>query len=230
MQAANLEAIVPGLAEARAGERLNRGLAFAGLTHTVCGVEVLPITPFHRIGLQLVQNPFAVRGEPNRAAVEQFLWFLSPSYPGPGKQARIQARCRRWLLSRRLRRLPERAAVAAVWAYLAEQLQDSGEFRANDGADHSRWVHWAAFDASFWLCEHGGFTLEEYLHTPCLILQQLYRAWRVNNPRLVRSPDGSVTAEEPTFINASDGLAGRWHRSQQEQIVASILAQRDRLP
>ena len=55
----NIEDVVPGLAEARRAERLNRALAFAGVTRTLAGVEILPMTPAHRLTLQLLGTAFA---------------------------------------------------------------------------------------------------------------------------------------------------------------------------
>jgi hypothetical protein len=86
-----------------------------------------------------------------------------------------------------------------------------------------------ASEAGFWLSVHGGFTLESYLATPYLALQQLYRAWQVNNPVVTRDARGNVVVEEPQFINRSDALLGAWHRQHREAIAEAIRNQTVRL-
>lgn len=82
MHLRELESIIPGLAETREIEQRNRALAFSGLTHTLRGIELMPITPFHRLGLQLVQNAYALGRSECATPVDSFqlLWFLSVAY------------------------------------------------------------------------------------------------------------------------------------------------------
>lgn len=224
---ANFEAFVPGLAELRAAERLNRARAFAGLTHTLCGVELRSLTPRHRLTLQLMRNAFAAeRVEALEGDVFTFLWVLSPNYCGSRGPVAL---LRQALLRRRVRRLALAIARAEIRDYLATQLQDLPESSMGDGADHSPWVHWIAMDASWWLNVHGGFTLAEYYSTPYLVLQQLFRGWRVNNPDVSFDSRGNAIVKEPQFINASDQLVGRWTRQFREDAAAVLRAQTFRI-
>ncbi len=229
-------ASIPGLAELRAQERLNRALAFAGLTHTVCGLEIAPLTPAHRLGLQLVGSAFVRGDEPSLADIAQFLWFLSPDYERPAARPGFWAKRKNAKLERRRRAIAKHVAgldeSVAGWEvkrYLAGQLQDTPATSLEGGSDQSAYVHWIASDASFWLNIHGGFTLESFLATPYLVLQQLMRAWQCNHPTYHRNPDGSVTAEEPTFINRSDQLLGNWHNERKAEVAEFMRQPRERL-
>lgn len=225
----NLEAIVPGLGELRALERTNRALAFAGLGHTVCGREVRPLTPRHRLTLQLLQNAFtSPAAVPLEGDVFQFLWVLSPAYRF-GESGRVAGEVRQWWLRRHVRRLNVTAAAREIRLYLTHQLQDLPESNLEGGADVSAWVHWVAMDAAFWMETFPAFTLERYLSTPYLVLQQLYRAWRVHNPR-VTYDNGRASVEEPAFINGSDRLLGKWQRHHHEEVANRIRNQTTRLP
>lgn len=226
----NLEAIVPGLGELRALERTNRALAFAGLGHKVCGREVRPLTPRHRLTLQLLQNAFtAPAAVPLEGDVFQFLWVLSPAYRF-GEGGRVAAEVRQWLLRRHVRRLNVGTASREIRVYLTNQLQDLPESDLGAGSDVSTWVHWVAMDAAFWMETFPSFTLERYLATPYLVLQQLYRAWRVHNPRVTTAENGRAVVEEPSFINASDRLLGKWQRGFHDEIANRIRNQTTRLP
>jgi hypothetical protein len=227
---ANLETLVPGLAEARQAERQNRSLAFAGLTHTLCGVEVMPLTPRHRLALQLLRNAFTTHIEPMQGDVFQFLWLLSPGYISPLSGRRMAAEWRQMRLRRHVRKLDVLQAVREIKAYIVAQLQDMSETSAEGSTDFGPWVHWLAYEATFYVNVYRGFTLESYLQTPYLVLQQLQRAWRINNPKLTRGTDGSLVEEEPQFINASDRLVSTWQRARAKEVADYIRNQRERLP
>lgn len=230
MNVANLETLVPGLAEARAAERQNRALAFAGLTHTLCGVEVMPLTPKHRLALQLLRNAFTTHTDPMQGDVFQFLWLLSPGYIQPLTGRRMASEWRQMRLRRHVRKLVLWQAVRAIKEYLVSQLQDMPEGSADASTDYSPWVHWMACEASFYISIHRGFTLESYLQTPYLVLQQLHRAWRIHNPDVTRDKDGNLQVEEPQFINGSDGLASAWQRSRAKEVAEFMRNQRERKP
>jgi hypothetical protein len=225
-----LENLIPGLAEQRGRERQNRALAFAGLTHTVCGREVLPLCPKHRLQLQLLRNAFTLYGtEPLAGDIFVFLWVLSPAYAQGYVGRQIVWNWLQWRLRRHVARLPLAEAKREVQVYLVDQLQDAPE-SSGDGTDYSPWIHWMAADAGFWLNVHGGFTMESYLNTPYLVLQQLRRMWHVNHPNMIRDSKGELQVEEPQFINHSDRLVGQWQRRHAEEISAIIRNQRERLP
>lgn len=221
------ESIVPGLAELRKRERLNRALAFAGLQHRLCGVDVLPLRPRHRLALQLLQNAFTADVDPLEGDVFQFLWVLSPAYRGKND---IASSVRQWRLRRHVRRLLLPAAIREIRIYLSDQLQDMPEAQLSgtEQTDFAPWVHWMAQDACFWMTEFG-FTLEQYAETPYLVLQQLLRAWKIQNPRISSGKDGTPVVEEPHFINTSDRVAGQFLRARQKEIASAIRANRTRI-
>jgi hypothetical protein len=226
-----VEEMVPGLAAMREVERRNRALVFAGITHTVCGEEIRPLTPRSRLELQILRNAFTLSGlEPLAGDIFEFLWVHHPKRPAPGK-GKIAALWRQNGLRRRLRARKLEDNRRAIREYLVVQLQDMPEERLDSsGKDQSPWVHWVAFDASFWINKHGGFTLETYLDTPMLVLQQLYRAYAVNHPEALTGSDGKVSFIEPEFINASDRVRSEWLNTQRESVSQFLRAQRYRLP
>jgi hypothetical protein len=230
---ARIEALVPGLLEARAKEQENRALAFAGITHRVCGREIRPLTPRARLELQLVRNAFFLRdGKPDVADVFQFLWTLDPGRLPLQGLARPLSEIRQWRLRQYVRKLDLGKAFREIRAYLVEQLQDEPADYVDDGtrADVGAWIHWIASDAGFFLSIHGGFTLEAYMETPYLVLQQLIRVWQANNPRLSRNTAGEIVAEDPAFINSSDRLISRWHLQHRDRVAEIHRAPRNRLP
>jgi hypothetical protein len=228
---ANFEGLVPGLREQRETERRNRALAFAGLTHRVCGVEINPFTPRHRLALGLVLNAFVCGDAPLAGDVFAFLWLCSPSFVPLSGWTRWLSELRQWRLRRHVRRLDLETAKREVRAYLAAQLADAPDsWGSDDAPDQSPWVSWFAKDASFWMEVHGGFTVESYLATPYLVLQQLYRAWRCHHPDVRAGADGSVVVEHPAFINASDIMIGQWHAQRRDEIGAIIRSRTTRLP
>jgi hypothetical protein len=222
----NFEDLVPGLREQRAKERLNRSIAFAGLAHTLCGVEVRPLTPGSRLKLQLLGNGFAVPGvAPLAGDVFQFLWVLSPRWLPLEGWRRFQSESRQRRLRKHVRALDLEAATREILEFMAAQLQDMPDGSTGDeGMDFAPWVHWAAFDAGFWLNVHGGFTLETFMSTPYLVLQQLFRVWQINNPEYLRGADGRAVRVEPTFTNGSDRIFGQWHAERRDAAGAAIKA------
>lgn len=223
----NLETVIPGLAAAREAEHLNRAIAFAGLHHRVCGVEVRPITPATRLRLQMLRNAFAVAdAEPLEGDVFQLLWVLSPHWRPLAGWQRVLSEWSQWRLRRHVRRLELRAAVRECFEFISSQVQDDGERgTSGDGADFAPWIHWLAQDASFWINIHGGFTLESYRETPLLVLQGLYRAWSVNHPDVVVGADGKPQTLQPSFINASDRIIGAWHHARRQEVADILKAQ-----
>lgn len=221
----NFETLVPGLRELRARERENRALGFAGITRTVCGEELASLTPGTRLELQLLRNAFTIPGvEPLDGDVFLFLWITN------ARRTRVPvvSSFRQWRLRRRVKKLHLAAAVREIRSYMVDQLQDLPE-ASGEGADLSPWVFWMASEASWWLSTHGGFTLEAYLRTPYIVLQQLYRGFRMNNPVVAYDARGNAIVEEPQFINASDRLVGEFHAQHRAAAAAAIRSRRTRL-
>jgi len=202
MRANQLEDIIPGLREARAKERQNRALAFSDVPWSVCGLDVVVLTPRHRLEFQLVRNAFTVGGTVTRADVFQFLWRLNPRF-----KQRVWVGSLAWLARRKVakavRALDMDEAQIGILTYLASMLQDLPE--GGDGSDTSNppenYVHWLAGEANFYLGRYNGFSLPVLMDTPYLVLQQLYRAYRLANE------------SHPNFINQSDRLVGDFMRA-----------------
>lgn len=199
MRPTNLEALIPGLKDARDSEHLNRALCFAGLTWTIEGEEVLPMTPRHKLELQLTRNCFFVVGHvPDAADVYQFLWRLNPGFKRNGLSL---AKARIWLKTRLMTRQKALIAALAISDYLHAMIQDLPEGgEESGGQEYGAYVHWLASDITFFLRRFQGFTADSYMDTPYLVLQQLIRAYRIN------------VEEDPDFINDSDRIAGLWLR------------------
>jgi hypothetical protein len=224
MSSAALARLIPDLAPRREQERQNRALAFAGITHTVCGREILPLTPGHRLNLQLVQNAFFTLGaSATLQDVFVFLWVTSPANVGGVEAARQQ-----YFLRHDVAAFDLGKCVEEISRYLLDQLQDAFDSGGGDGKDLSPWIHWMAMDAEFWISVHGGFTFEQYNRTPYLVLQQLYRAWKANNPDIERMHDGKVIVRDPVFFNSSDRLVSQFHRENKDRIKAWHLAQKNK--
>jgi hypothetical protein len=226
---AGFEASIPGLAELRAAEMRNRALAFAGITHRVCGVTINPLTPHHRLGLQLVHNAFTTQTRPLDGDVVWFLTFLAPGHTGFTPRAAF----RRWLLRRHLKRRDHTDNVHSIKSYIVTQLQDQPGtfFTTEDGSPSwpvADYVHWMADEAGFWMEIHGGFTLESYMHTPYLVLQQLFRSWQTRHPKISHTKKGTPEIEPPNFDNASDRLVREHHTALRERIAEAIRGQTER--
>lgn len=203
MRANILEDIIPGLREAREQERLNRSLAFSGVPWTVCGQDAVVLTPRHRLEFQLVRNAFAVGGQPTLADVFQFLWRLNPRF-----KVRVWFGSRSWFARRKLSRAVAKMdmdqASRGILGFLAAMLQDLPE--GSDGTPSSNppenYVHWLAGEMNFYLTRYNAFSMQTFMDTPYLVLQQLYRAHRL------------ASDEHPQFINRSDRMIGAWQREQ----------------
>ncbi len=231
MNAIEISKAVPGLAAVVMAERRNRGLAFAGLHHAIAGVKVSPITPRHRLALALVGNSVIRKGVPVApGAAQEFIWFLSPACDLPARSLRRW--WSKWRLGRHLARRPAGEVDAAAREYFAAQMQDEDfDLGGNSTVpDYSNAIHWMAAEASFWISRHGGFTLESYLATPYLVLQQLERAYRVTNPQIKPDLDGRPAIVWPLFDNRSDRLVRDWHRAHAAEISDLIRNRSERLP
>lgn len=227
MSGRSFEELAAEFQTARREESRARAIAFAGLTHSLCGVEVVAYQPRHRLCLGLVRNALLGGVEPMAGDIFQFLWFLSPRFcEKPGFRGRLE----RWLIMRKARSMNLRAAEIEISKYIREQLRDNpGEFFTEaEGPDYSGHVHWAAFESSFWIRTHGGFTIETWLSTPYLVLQQLFRAYQTANPGIIVTKTGAVS-DPPIFRNASDRIYADLLRTRRAELAAIFLEPRQRM-
>lgn len=201
MRANTLEDIIPGLREARAKERQNRAIAFSEIPWTVCGLDVVVLTPRHRLEFQLVENAFALGGVPTRADLLQFLWRLNPRFT-----KRVWMLSPAWFARRRVARIARKVDLAEaareIYTYLSAMLQDlPGDSGGRDTLNPPElYVHWLAGEINFYLTRYNGFSIPILMDTPYLVLQQLYRAARL------------ASEEHPNFINESDRIIASWQR------------------
>lgn len=201
MRANSLEDIIPGLREAREKERQNRALAFSDVPWTVCGLDVVVLTPRHRLEFQLVQNAYAVGGLPTRKDLFVFLWRLNPAF-----KKQVWFGLTAWFARRKVSRAVRTAdlgeAREQVVAYLAAMIQDlpEGSGDRNTVNPPELYVHWLAGEINFYLKNYNGFSIALLMDTSYLVLQQLYRAHRL------------ASESHPNFINESDRIIGRWQR------------------
>lgn len=101
---------IPGLREAREREAQRRLLAFADVPRSLCGVEVLPLTPRMFFALELTESPFAVGGKITPAAVGMLVWIASVERSRPAPRILLPG----WL-DRRKRRI---GAKVGAWPFL----------------------------------------------------------------------------------------------------------------
>ena len=197
MDHVDLEAIVPGLAEARARERIARSIAFCKVNLSVCGCECVPLTPRHRLELEVVGNGFFADPIPSKSDVFQFLWRLSPGFVRKIRTPAAWLRRRR--IARIVRKTPILSCAMEVNDFLKLMLQDlPANATVADGVPGNlHYVHWIASEIHFY-ASNGILTATEYMDTPYLELQQLHRAHQ------------AATQENPEFINESDRLVLRW--------------------
>lgn len=206
MRATQLEDVIPGLREAREQERQNRALAFSDVPWTVCGLEVVVLTPRHRLEFQLIRNPFASGGNVTHKAIYQFLWRLNPAF-----KKRVWFGSAAWFARKQVTKVAASLDIDEarfeILSYLGAMLQDLPE--GGDGEDSSNppenYVHWLACEMCFYLKRFPGFTREMLMDTPYLVLQQLYRAHRLE------------IEKHPHFINESDRLIGDFMRQRRKE-------------
>lgn len=231
------EAAVPGISAIRASERQNRAVALLGLTREVCGFPVVPFAPRHRLALAASGCGFVIDGDGGPEDVFQVLWHLSPWWDRREGPESLRAEGERIRIKQLVVEVVKAEAAPEmsrqVRVFLASQFADAPELSGDEEGgqpDYSDHVSWYAIEASFWMNVHGGFTLESYGRTPYLVLQQLRRAWKVNNPDRVRLPNGDHVVDHPIFRNSSDRLIADHHAARRSVIALAILGRTERLP
>jgi hypothetical protein len=206
MRLTNPENVIPGLREAREAERFARYAAFAGLSLPILGLECEQLTPRHRLEFEMAQNAFSVGREASRADVFQFLWRMSPAWR-KGQPITISATLAWWRIHRVIYRHPLPDIEAAILDYIGMMLQDLPEAEAGSGSGSvnpsSNYVTWVACESDFYMRTYG-MMFSEYYRTPYLVLQQLYRAYRL------------ATEDNATFINSSDRIVSAWIRTHRK--------------
>ena len=92
---------IPGFAEAVRHQRFVRECAFLGVADSICGYEVVPMTPKHWSILVLAESPLLNLSDslPRPEQLAQFLWVLNPEFSACArKRAAFLRRCREFVL------------------------------------------------------------------------------------------------------------------------------------
>jgi hypothetical protein len=112
------EHMAPLYAAEQARDAQHRDEAFVATTHTVCGVELRPMSPYELHLLQALENPFIVGGAITPESIAQYCALLAEPAP------------RGWWARRRffrvLARQPYARAVAEIRAYQTRIFYASG--------------------------------------------------------------------------------------------------------
>ena len=112
---------IPGYREAVEREQEIRETAFLDLTHFICGVEVVPLTPRKFLFLSLCKSPFVTGDVPTAAEVMQFLWVISPKFKAGNDWSTRRARDR---FIRRHASLPYSQCVNEILQFIDEAFTD----------------------------------------------------------------------------------------------------------
>lgn len=118
----------PQLAAEQARDAQHRDEAFVNCTHTVCDLELRPMTPYDLLLMQGCGNPFIAGGVLTPEAIAQFLAILAEPAPRGWWERRR--------FFRRIAAQPYGQAVAQIRAYLTRTFYASG-IASSDQSDPS---------------------------------------------------------------------------------------------
>jgi hypothetical protein len=222
------EQLAPGVTALRAHELANRATGFLGITRTIAGQELVLLTPRHRLRLILMSNAFLLGLRPRAGDVIELFWELSPWNPANGGRAGFMARFRRELMRLRLKAQDETGVILAALAYLGDMMADSPrgvEDFSLTAEELGQYCHWITVESSFYVQVHGGFTVESYLRTPYLVLNQLWRCWKILHPDL---DDDGHPLPAP-FVDRSERLVGSAMKAKATDLTGFFTAPHSRL-
>lgn len=139
---------VPAIREAVEKQDLVRDVSFLGLTETIGGIEVLPMSFRHVLWLELKRSPFIGHGQLTPATLVEdlaaFMKIVSPFHP------LNRRRFNGWRQRRYLRRVGQMkldVALKDIRDYVGEAFMDapsggtSGEVKASYYSTGAAWVH-----------------------------------------------------------------------------------------
>ena len=176
----------PEYLAALAQEKVVWSAAWQPVNESICGIEVVPLTPRRLMLLELCDSPWIVGGLPAVEHVCAFLWALHPRY-GP------TARLRRWWFYRRLRRsrVPFLDFLDGIHAYLAEAFGDSPA--AAPATDRQSYALIVAYAHA--LCEPYNLAPDEIADMPLKQIFQLLKPLIKQSGRPVCNPSDAVRAK-----------------------------------
>lgn len=157
--------------EALALQDLVWNVAWAGLTEDICGVEVMPLTPWHFVRLAAARSPFVCGGrDPSRQDVDNFLWAISPLYDPKSRWKKF----RHWLrYFKATKNLTLAELIAGIDEFMDEAWMDSPP--RPDTRMKSKAFYAPVVSMIRVLCPEYNLTPEMVMHTPYKQLFQLYK-------------------------------------------------------
>lgn len=205
---------IPEYAKSVAQERFVRDSAFLGVTETVCGFELKPLTLRNYLLLRILNSPLLTNEVPSPTEIAQFLWLNSAEYSlDDVARRRFLKRCRRFtpppapllFMTKRWQRkyniaLIEAAkCVVAIRAYVNEAVMDAPPHKVGGG-----WKPDYYSVIAFWcgLFEYQ-YTPDFILNCPLKVLYQFFNE--------IRERKG----DKPIMCNPSDSVRNKWQLEQQ---------------
>lgn len=187
---------VPGYADAIDRETRGRDIAFLGLTEFICGIEVLPFSPYHFLRLSLVGCPFVCGGIPEPEDVSRFLWVVSPKFKDNAlmltrwrRNQFVAMKCRPLVSSDQIDN-----TIQAIGKYLEFALSDCD----GDSSGSKRSSFSCAAGLVDRLASEYGWSEQTILRMPFNKLFQLLRSLQLRHD------------PECPLINPSDKIRLRW--------------------
>ena len=195
----NWFAVIPGFREAVERENAIRDAAFLDIPETICGIEVLPMTPRHFLLLDGIGSPFVVGGLPTAEAIAQFIWVVSPEF-------RVirgwRDRLAQYRFVKRCRKINWVDAVKAIDQYINDAFQDSPGAKSGTSNLHD-WSWVAALVDQIASTYH--WSEVDILSIPVKRLFQY--------SRIVRRRDDP----KAIFFNPRDRVRGEWLRERNQK-------------
>jgi hypothetical protein len=210
---------IPGYVEALARERFLRDAAFLGVSETVYGFELKPLTLRHWLIMRIANSPLIGDGTPSPVQLAQFLWSVSTEYSLEDSARRaFLKRCRKfqpptppWFFeTKRWRKRFNGAMIemakclTAVRAYIDEATMDAPPRRQSLAFTPDYYS-----EVAFWVGLFGhSFHPDAILDMPLKVLYQLYKE------ALDSRSAGNKT--KPIMFNPiSERVRNEWTISQQ---------------
>jgi len=185
---------IPGYDEAVEAEESIRLASFFEVPRTLLGFDVRPLTVRDVMLLDFAKSPFMHGGAVTPVDIAIALWILSVD--------RTQGKSRRRFV-RRCRSVRYGEAVAAIGAYLEDELLDSP---GGGGGKEARPQSWVA-DIVHLFASTYGWTEPQILDLPMARANQYIRAIRASKD------------SQALFINPrSDRVKGDWLKTQQPEV------------
>lgn len=183
---------IPGYLEAVNRENESRDLAFLDVPESICGIDILQMTPRHLVMLDRSNNPFLFTPAPVDPdlfpQLVVFLWALSPDYvmgEGAAKTKFVKS----------CRKLKFISTVQAVETYVKETFQDAPTREESNGYAPS----YTSFVASLvdLLASEYGWSEAEIFNMPLKRIFQYLRRIEIRHGAKV-------------MFNPSDKIKGDW--------------------